>query len=375
MLCAYAQNGIHFLDEGWSKALELAQKEEKIIFLDAYTVWCGPCQTMKKKVFPNKEVGDFYNKHFINIQIDMEQGEGIELAQKYDVQAFPSLIFVSPTGVLLHKSVGYLPPEGLLDLGKTALNPATQLSRMEELFEKGDRDPKFLHDYAFSSYQGMNGQHKVAAKEFLKTQKSWESPEALNIIFLFTEVEDEDMFNFLIEHREAFEPIFGKGAVIQRVQNLILTKAFKSGQLSEEVSLEEVDRLYQKAFPGAAREMSAHFKMNYFNQIGDTENFVKAALGYYSVAQVDDYLELNNIAWRFYELVDDKTILENALEWAKRSVSINSQYFNNDTVAALYYKLGQIKQARKAALKAIEIGKANGENVAGTEALLEKIEK
>ncbi len=370
---SYGQEGVAFVDDSWSAILEKAQKEDKLIFLDAYTTWCGPCRMMKMKVFPREEVGQFYNQHFINAQIDMEKGEGVELAKKYEVEAFPTLLFISSAGKMVHKSVGYLPAEGLLDLGKTALDPATQLSNMEDRFAKGDRNPQFLHDFAYASYQALNGQHAEAAKAFLATQKDWATPECLNIIFLFTESTDGKMFDFLVENRKAFDPIFGKGPVMQRIQNLILTKAFKEGDLSEEVSLQEVDRLYQRAFPESADEMSAHFKMNYYSQLGATDKFVAAAFEYYSNYPVEDYLELNNIAWRFYELVEDKDKLKEAVKWAEKSVKINSQYFNNDTVAALYFKLGKKKKARKAALRAIEIGKANGEDVSGTEGLLERI--
>ena len=364
---------MNFDNDTWSDILKKATKEEKIIFLDAYTTWCGPCRIMKQEVFPDEEVGQFYNENFINVQMDMESGEGLILGKKYDVSAYPTLLFISPEGKLLHKSVGFMPAEALLDLGKAALKPETQLSNMEVLYEKGLRNPEFLHDFAFSSYQARTGKHNEAAKAFLETQKNWETTEALTVIFLFTEAEDDELFNFMVENREAFEPIFGKQQVVQRIQHLILTRAFKGSLQSEEASLAEVERLYKKAFPNAGEEMSAHFFMNYYNQVGNTEKFIEFALDYYSNAEVKDYLELNNIAWRFYETVEDKAMLEKALEWAEKSVNLNSQYFNNDTVAALLYKLGRKKQAKKAAQRAIEIGKANGENVSGTEALLQRI--
>jgi uncharacterized protein YyaL (SSP411 family) len=58
-----------------------AKKENKLIFVDAYASWCGPCKLMVKNIFPLKTVGDYYNSHFINAKIDMEKGEGIELAK------------------------------------------------------------------------------------------------------------------------------------------------------------------------------------------------------------------------------------------------------------------------------------------------------
>ena len=79
---AQVEEGIKFFEGTWEEALTLAKKEHKIIFVDAYTTWCGPCKQMAKDVFTQKEVGDFYNKSFINVKLDMEKGEGIGFSQK-----------------------------------------------------------------------------------------------------------------------------------------------------------------------------------------------------------------------------------------------------------------------------------------------------
>ena len=90
--------GIAFEQGTFTEALEKAKKEDKILFMDAYTEWCGPCKMMSKDVFPQKEVGDFFNEHFVSIKIDMEQGEGIGLRETYDVNSFPTLLFIDASG-------------------------------------------------------------------------------------------------------------------------------------------------------------------------------------------------------------------------------------------------------------------------------------
>ena len=89
----------------------------------------------------------------------------------------------------------------------------------------------------------------------------------------------------------------------------------------------------------------------------------------------EDANELNSIAWSFYESVEDKQMLNEAVKWAERSVEIESTFYNNDTLAALYYKLGNKKAAKAAAKKAIELAKASGEDYTETKELLEKIER
>jgi len=113
--------GINFFEGTWQQALDLAEKEQKLIFLDAYAVWCGPCQLMKWKVFPSTKAGEFFNSNFINLKVDMENGEGPELAMKYGVTAYPSLLFIDHTGKVKKYAAGYHTANQLVELGKQAL--------------------------------------------------------------------------------------------------------------------------------------------------------------------------------------------------------------------------------------------------------------
>lgn len=118
---------INFLDNPvWSSVLEKAKKENKMIFLDAYATWCGPCKSMDAQTYTNQAVADYYNANFINVKYDMEKGEGLKLAEQYAVNAYPNLIFISANGEMLHKGVGFLEAEEFVALGKTATDPAKQ---------------------------------------------------------------------------------------------------------------------------------------------------------------------------------------------------------------------------------------------------------
>jgi thiol:disulfide interchange protein len=115
------ESGIQFTSISFEEALKLAKKEKKNIFLDAYASWCGPCKMLKKNIFTQKEVGDFYNSNFINMAIDMEQGEGPKLAQKYKVQAYPTLLFINHKGEVVGSALGYHQADEIIALGKKYL--------------------------------------------------------------------------------------------------------------------------------------------------------------------------------------------------------------------------------------------------------------
>ncbi len=114
--------GIQFVEANWAKAVEQAKKEKKMIFIDAYTSWCGPCRMLKQNTFTDKTAGDYFNKHFINIALDMEKGDGIAFAQKYQVAAYPTLFIMDAEEKSVTTSEGYINPGQLLEFGKYVIN-------------------------------------------------------------------------------------------------------------------------------------------------------------------------------------------------------------------------------------------------------------
>lgn len=116
-----AEKGIQFHKGTWNEALQLASKENKLVFLDIYATWCGPCRKLKANTFSNEEVGTFYNSKFINVSIDGESAEGSELAKKFQIRGYPTLLFVNSKGEIVSGTSGYHNPKEIIELGKEVL--------------------------------------------------------------------------------------------------------------------------------------------------------------------------------------------------------------------------------------------------------------
>ena len=113
--------GIQFEIGSWKEVLQKAKQENKLIFVDLYTTWCGPCKKMAAETFPQQAVGDYFNKNFVNYKIDAEKGEGPELAGKYEVSAYPTLVFVNAAGELVYKFMGVRTADKLIAEGEKAV--------------------------------------------------------------------------------------------------------------------------------------------------------------------------------------------------------------------------------------------------------------
>ena len=109
---------VNFYNGSLKEAMVKAKKEKKIIFLDVYATWCGPCKLLKKTTFKDPELSDYFNKKFISLEINGEEGEGKEIVRKYQLKGYPSLLFIDANGNLVNKTLGYYDGKQLLEIVK-----------------------------------------------------------------------------------------------------------------------------------------------------------------------------------------------------------------------------------------------------------------
>lgn len=103
---ASRNEGVDFKEASLKELTALAAKEDKLLFVDVYAVWCGPCKYMASKVFTQPAAGDYFNAHFINAKFDAEKGEGVEIARKYRVTAYPTFLLLDASGKEVGRIVG-----------------------------------------------------------------------------------------------------------------------------------------------------------------------------------------------------------------------------------------------------------------------------
>jgi thiol-disulfide isomerase/thioredoxin len=96
----YTGPGTNFQDITLEEAIAKATQENKHVFIECHTDGCVPCKMMKDKVFPHDKMAEYLNREFVSISVDNENGDGLQIMEKYDVQMFPTYIILEPNGEL-----------------------------------------------------------------------------------------------------------------------------------------------------------------------------------------------------------------------------------------------------------------------------------
>ena len=102
-----AQGQVEFFQGTWEEAFAKAEEENKHVFVDSYTDWCYWCKVMDKETFTDEDIAAYLNSEFIPIKVDMEKDFGINVAMKFRVRSFPTLLYFNPQGQILEKQMGY----------------------------------------------------------------------------------------------------------------------------------------------------------------------------------------------------------------------------------------------------------------------------
>lgn len=171
---AQSKAGINFETKNLEEAKKLAQQENKLIFIDLYTTWCGPCKLMKKNTFPNPELGDFFNKNFISLYIDAEK-EGKELVNKFKIVNFPSFLFLDENGELVQYDYGYYNAKQFLNVGQSVVKKKSankETPTLEKVKGKmvGETIPNFTAKDQFEKTFSLSQEKKKTVLVFIRGQ-------------------------------------------------------------------------------------------------------------------------------------------------------------------------------------------------------------
>lgn len=357
--------------------------------------------------------------------MDAEKGEGINIARKYAVRAYPNMLFINGQGEVVHRVVGYRPPEELLKEGETAAQKAATmkpLSWFDDNYAAKKTDKGFMQAYAtqlkiankdnskvLGEYLTLLSPEEKVAEPAVKlaadnlTQLEGPAYELLAGIMRETSKHSRGVLQaaytglmqvksstfqkaVLTKDRKLLDKLIqvsketdGAGAAAQ-IEQYEIEFAKATGDLSvvrkaTEKKAEGFMQYKNEDLAKMDKEQYAFVKKQAILEEVDTTSaqFKIMAETMQHLASKDIAMELNNLAWSYVNTMTDKADLSKALAWSARSLELDRDANYLDTYANLLYKLGRKPEAIKIETEAL--GKAKPEEKEGFMDTLDKMKK
>lgn len=218
----------------WKEVKAKAKAENKYIFMDCFTTWCGPCKYMSANIFPMAEVGDFFNQNYlmVKVQFDTTKTDNDEVKSwfkdmeainaEYKIRAYPTYLFFDPSGNAVHRAVGSSDAKTFLAKGADAMQPEKQYYTLLHKYEAGEKSPEFLRTLATVALDAydMTNADKIS-KEYIATQSDLLTKENLTFLDKFTQKSTDKGFDLFLNNTEKVDAILGKDKAEQKLMGIM----------------------------------------------------------------------------------------------------------------------------------------------------------
>jgi thioredoxin-related protein len=388
---AQADTGIRFVHHmSWAQIQAKAKAENKYIFMDAYTTWCGPCKFMANNVFPQKLVGEFFNPQFISVKFQLDTtftddaatkeryADAAAIAKSYEVRAYPTYLFFSPDGQLVHRELGASDAAAFIAKARNAQDPDKQYYTLVRRYNKGERGSDFLRklaEGALSAYDEPALQQY--SRDYLATQSNLATAENVKFLAKITRNIGDVGFAEMLKNPAAFDSVVGRGNTNAYLKSLITNQAVYPAvaQAGEKPNWKALTDRFSAAYGQLGVQSVGMAKLVFFQQQSNWKAFASGVKEY--IAANDPNFsaeELNEFAWSIFENCDDAACIGEAINWSKTAVAKAETPMFMDTYANLLYKAKRRTEALEWQRKAVALAEKGGENATGYKNTLAKME-
>ena len=379
---SHAQEEIQF-NNSWTEAKEKAIQSRKLIFIDCYTSWCAPCKWMEKNVFILPVVARYYNDNFVNLKVDMEKGEGIEMRKKYNVQSFPTYLFVNTAGDIVHRTASRMEADAFLAEAKRAVDPKRNTAALKEQYDKGTRDLPFLLDYYLaleradrSTAGQLSGEivAKVTAQD-LNTELGWK------IIKSLARTENDKLGAHFMANQQAYNNWSKAEEREQLKDRLITSTMYGLIRTGDEQTFFDKLAYFKKSDNMGRKKQGVMLEADYYLEKGRTDDYVKLTSAALKNELKDDADKLSFLARRASggKMGNDQAspaVMQQAYQMAKRAVSLDpEEYSFQSTFAYVCLAMKKKPEALAAAKKSRALANAETSKIQKlAQELLDKVE-
>lgn len=375
-LTVFSQQTIQMTELGLNAALEKSKIEHKPVFFMCYASWCPHCNAMRKNIFTDPSVADFYNRQFVCASQDMEKGEGIELHERLKIESYPTFIFFDSNGTTLYRMTGEFKAPDFIQEGMNAMQPEKQLPNLKIEFEKDVSNPEKCFRYLRALKKGGLDCSSMV-KAYFATQSEKQLLTEMNWMIISNGITDINSreFQFVLSHQKEFASITSPERVERKIIHLV------NGLLTPLMAAKDTVNYFVKREPAAAIHLHKvdsllfDFDIMIAETTGNWNAFKKVTLTSADTYAWNNYSKLNEIATAYLNNISDTIALTQAAKWVKRSLALNEEYGTCILGAKLYQKMNHRQEALLMLHQGKTIASKYGWDYTEGDKLLEELQK
>jgi thiol-disulfide isomerase/thioredoxin len=328
-----SEQGIDFKHLSWNEVLGMAQKENKPIFVDCYTVWCGPCKMMANGVFKEKEVGDYFNAKFVNTKVDMEKGEGIDIKKKYQISAYPTFLYLDKNGNEIFRLVGSMPTAEFMKKSEDGMRGGG-IGLLRDKYKAGDRSEKFISEYMNALEESyFMKEASVVASDFLNTPSIniLDNPTYWQWFVKFVNDIDSPAFGKIVKEGDKYAAKYGKSIYDKKMflawsecSRKFIIKGEDNSVKFDKVGFEKFVKRVKSADVKDSDLIIINAKMYNAESLGEWKEYVTLANARIEKDGIENIpvIEIYNWCIKIDQQCTDKVQREVAARWVNKIIPI-----------------------------------------------------
>lgn len=370
-----AQQALTIIEQDYELAKQTAIQQRKLLIVDFYTTWCAPCKKLDNMIFKNDSIAGEISKNFVVLKYDAEKDSVHNLSLKHHISSYPTTIVLTGKGKLVHKMFGF----GGADLNELVTNYTGLLTESILL----DKQGKYIEGVSTTidpaAYPAFYKRYvrRIADIKPGDLSKYWannkhpDNEVSFDILAYFGQAPAR-VVDYFVQHKATYEQRFGKKDVLFVMSNLTSEKFRTAITAKDEAQYQSAIQFMRKHLPAA--DADGYLQAYSLEMDMAMEKWEQA------ITSIEERIRLKKInadginyfCWKVYEHCNDRKVIGHAVQLMKDVTVTHASFGPLDTYARLLAKNGNKEEAIVEMKRAIEQGKAAGQDTKESEEALSK---